>query len=55
MAQICGISLGTLKRLENGETNVSLSNFLKYLKMVGYNVDNILATVNENTGVPEGQ
>lgn len=54
MAKICGVSLGTLKRLENGETNVSLSNFLKYLKIVGYNVDNILSTQNENIGVTEG-
>lgn len=51
MAQITGISLGTLKRLESGEENVSLSNFIKYLKVVGCDVVNMLTTPNENTGL----
>ena len=54
MSDITGISVGTIKRMENGETSVGLNSFLKYLKVFGWDVDNILATRNENTGVPEG-
>jgi len=51
MANICGISLGTLKRIERGVTSVSLSHFIKYLKVFGFNMDNMLSTPNENTGI----